>query len=85
MTNHEINVQAKSVQDFSDLNEEAQELIKTAIKARNFAYVPYSNFKVGSAIRVADGTIVSGCNIENSAFSPTICSERTAACKAGHI
>lgn len=37
---------------------------------------------MGSAIRVSDGTIVGGCNIENSAYSPTICAERTAACKA---
>lgn len=53
-----------------------------------FIYSPYSNFKVGSAIRVADDTIVGGCNIENSAYSPTICAERTAASKAistGHI
>lgn len=42
----------------------------------------YSNFKVGAAIRLLNGTIVGGCNIENSAFSPTICAERTAACKA---
>lgn len=37
---------------------------------------------MGSAIRVADGSIIGGCNIENSAYSPTICAERTAACKA---
>lgn len=43
---------------------------------------PYSNFKVGSAIRVSDNSIVGGCNIENSAYSPTICAERTAVCKA---
>lgn len=49
---------------------------------------PYSKFKVGAAIRVTDGSIISGCNVENAAYSPSICAERTAACKAisvGHI
>lgn len=46
------------------------------------SFSPYSNFKVGAAIRLRDGSIVGGCNIENSAYSPTICAERTAACKA---
>lgn len=43
---------------------------------------PYSKFKVGAAIRLADDSIVGGCNIENAAYSPSICAERTAACKA---
>lgn len=43
---------------------------------------PYSKFKVGAAIRLSDGRIVGGCNIENAAYSPSICAERTAACKA---
>lgn len=43
---------------------------------------PYSKFKVGAAIRVSDGTIIAGCNVENAAYSPSICAERTAACKA---
>lgn len=47
-----------------------------------FCSSPYSKFKVGAAIRLNDGTIMGGCNIENSAYSPTICAERTAACKA---
>lgn len=45
-------------------------------------FSPYSEFKVGAAIRLANGTISSGCNIENSSYSPSICAERTAACKA---
>lgn len=43
---------------------------------------PYSEFKVGAAIRLANGSISTGCNIENSSYSPSICAERTAACKA---
>lgn len=45
-------------------------------------FSPYSNFKVGAAIRLADGSISTGCNIENSSYSPSICAERTAASKA---
>lgn len=47
-----------------------------------YHFSPYSNFKVGAAIRLADDSIVGGCNIENAAYSPSICAERTAACKA---
>ena len=46
------------------------------------AYAPYSGYKVGAALLCADGTIYQGCNIENSAFSPTVCAERTAIFKA---
>lgn len=59
-----------------------QELIKAAIKAREFAYCPYSNFQVGAALRLANGNIVTGCNVENGAYSPSVCAERTAICKA---
>ena len=55
-----------------------KELIAAAIEARKNAYVPYSGFKVGAALLTADGSIISGCNVENAAFSPTICAERTA-------
>lgn len=47
-----------------------------------FISSPYSKFKVGAAIRLINGSIVGGCNIENAAYSPSICAERTAACKA---
>ena len=53
-------------------------LINHAIKARNNAYVPYSSFKVGAAILTKCGTTFSGCNIENAAFTPGNCAERTA-------
>lgn len=58
------------------------ELILKARQARQFAYTPYSNFKVGAALLTADGEIYTGCNIENAAYSPGNCAERTAVFKA---
>ena len=55
-----------------------RELINEAKKAREKAYVPYSNFMVGAALETTDGKIYHGCNIENAAYSPTNCAERTA-------
>ncbi|MBQ1252182.1 MAG: cytidine deaminase, partial [Firmicutes bacterium] len=54
------------------------ELIKKAMEARENAVAPYSDFKVGAALLGASGEVFLGCNIENSAFSPTLCAERTA-------
>lgn len=53
-------------------------LIQKAIEARENAVAPYSDFKVGAALLGASGAVYLGCNIENSAFSPTLCAERTA-------
>jgi len=57
-------------------------LIKLAVEARNMAYAPYSNFLVGAALRTTDGTVFSGCNVENTSYGLCICAERTAICKA---
>jgi cytidine deaminase len=57
-------------------------LIQLAIEARQFAYAPYSKFLVGAALRVADGTVFTGCNVENTSYGLCICAERTAICKA---
>lgn len=57
-------------------------LIKLALEAREKAYAPYSSFAVGAALLCGDGEIFTGSNIENSAFSPTVCAERTAIFKA---
>ncbi len=63
-------------------NEQKQELIRQALAARKFAIAPYSRFTVGAALRAKNGTIYTGCNIENAAFTPTTCAERTALFKA---
>ncbi len=62
--------------------EEKKDLIRMAIAARKFAYTPYSDFKVGAALRAKNGKIFTGCNIENASFTPTVCAERTALFKA---
>ncbi len=54
------------------------DLLKEAKIARERAYTPYSNFKVGAALLTKSGKIYHGCNIENAAYSPTNCGERTA-------
>ena len=54
------------------------DLLKKAFEIRKNAYVPYSHFKVGAALLCKNGKTYLGCNIENGAFGPTICSERTA-------
>lgn len=56
--------------------------MEDAKKAAEKAYAPYSGYKVGSALKCADGSIYSGCNVENSSYSLTICAERTAVFKA---
>ena len=58
------------------------ELKAAAVAMLDRAYCPYSHFAVGAALECADGTVFTGCNIENAAFSPTICAERTAVAKA---
>lgn len=57
-------------------------LIKEAVAAKEMAYAPYSHFRVGAALLTKDGKIYRGCNIENVAFTPTNCAERTAFFKA---
>ena len=59
-----------------------EELLKLAFDAREKAYAPYSNWKVGAALLCKDGTVYKGCNIENSGFTSTVCAERTAFFKA---
>ena len=57
-------------------------LIKLAMEAREKSYCPYSGFAVGAALQTKEGKIYLGCNIENAAFTPTNCAERTAFFKA---
>lgn len=58
------------------------ELLSEAKKARDNAYAPYSNHRVGAALLTKSGKIYHGCNIENAGFTPTVCAERTAFFKA---
>ena len=58
------------------------ELLEEAKKARKMAYVPYSKYKVGAALMTKSGKIIHGCNIENAAYTPCNCAERTAFFKA---
>lgn len=59
-----------------------EQLIQQAKNAMEKAYAPYSSYKVGAALLCADGTVYTGCNIENAAYTPTVCAERTAIFKA---
>ena len=59
-----------------------EELVKKAYEAQKFSYSPYSGFQVGAALLTKSGKVYTGCNIENAAFSPTNCAERTAVFKA---
>jgi len=58
------------------------ELARCARQARRRAHAPFSRFKVGAALRTAEGEIVTGCNIENASYGLTICAERVAVFKA---
>lgn len=59
-----------------------KQLLQRAIDAKGRAYAPYSHFAVGAALLCADGTVYTGCNIENAAYTPTVCAERVAIFKA---
>ena len=59
-----------------------EELCRAALKAMRTAYAPYSGYYVGAALECADGTVYTGCNIENASYTPTICAERVAIFKA---
>ncbi|MEO6725842.1 MAG: cytidine deaminase [Blastocatellia bacterium] len=59
-----------------------EELIELARQARESAYAPYSKFKVGAVVESSDGRVFTGCNVENSSYSLTMCAERVALGKA---
>ena len=59
-----------------------EDLKAAAVSMLNRSYCPYSHFAVGAALECSDGTVFTGCNIENAAYAPTICAERAAVAKA---
>lgn len=59
-----------------------QQALAAAIAVTRYAYIPYSNYPVGAALRTVDGVLYSGCNVENASYPATICAERTALVKA---
>ncbi len=61
---------------------QAEQLCQMALAMRQQAYCPYSHFAVGAALQGADGRVYTGCNIENAAYSATLCAERVALAKA---
>ena len=63
-------------------NNQKTELVEAAVKMTALSYAPYSHFHVGAALLAKDGTVFTGCNIENAAYGPSNCAERTAIFKA---
>ncbi len=59
-----------------ELDREDQELVNLAVRAAENAYAPYSSFRVGAALRLSGGTVITGTNVENAAFPSGICAER---------
>lgn len=62
----------------NDLSASLQSLYQTAVAAREHAYIPYSHFGVGAAVRCASGKVYGGCNIENASYGLCVCGERNA-------
>jgi cytidine deaminase len=67
----------RNIHDF-----EVKNMLRQANDARDRAYVPYSGFRVGACVKAATGAYYLGCNIENAAYTPTVCAERNAMFKA---
>ncbi|MBQ9417169.1 MAG: cytidine deaminase [Bacteroidales bacterium] len=75
---HQLTIRYREYPSQSSLDPSDAELIQAAIRATEGSYSPYSNFRVGAAVRLANGTIVAGSNQENAAYPSGLCAERTA-------
>ncbi|PSN34483.1 hypothetical protein C0J52_07575 [Blattella germanica] len=75
-------MESPNIVDFSSLDSATQDLIRKGASARELAYCPYSEFKVGAALLCVDNTVYTGCNVENISYGISICAERTAVVKA---
>jgi cytidine deaminase len=80
---HKLETYLEVYDSISELPDTIQNLINKAQQARDNAYAPYSHFKVGAALELANGTIVTGNNQENAAFPSGLCAERVAVFSAG--
>ena len=78
-----IEAELEVYEDFSELPQDVQQLMKEAFAARDSAYAPYSEFHVGAALLLSNGEIVRGSNQENAAYPSGLCAERTAIYYAG--
>ena len=71
-----------NTENSSDFRFPISDLARAAAGMMSRAYAPYSGYTVGAALLCSDGTVFTGCNIENASFTPTVCAERTAIFKA---
>ncbi|MEL6654078.1 MAG: cytidine deaminase, partial [Bacteroidota bacterium] len=81
----EISIQYELFDSVTDLPEDEALLLESALRATDTAYAPFSNFLVGCALQLADGSIITGNNQENIAFPSGMCAERTALFYAGSL
>lgn len=85
MSKETWNFTYRRVQEPKELDEPDRELVAAATEAMNAAYAPYSSFRVGAAVRLADGTLVPGSNQENMAYPSGLCAERVALFSAASL
>ena len=85
MTSKSITIDFVEYESPAEMEPQDRELVEAALEARGGSYSPYSKFRVGAALRLADGTIVKGANQENAAYPSGLCAERTAMFAAGAI